>query len=102
VSDSPFDLSAIGRSGDERSYEATEDALRAYAEATDDVPGGPVFALLPVWEAAGRASRSVVMVYAADTSQKIVGRGSGVFVSRDLLVANTRRRDIQSLHIHYA
>ena len=60
MSDSPFDLSAIGRSGDERSYEATEDALRAYAEATDDVPGGPVFALLPVWEAAGRASRSVV------------------------------------------
>jgi len=59
VSNSPFDLSAIGRSGDERSYEVTEDALRAYAEATGDVPGGPVFALLPVWEAAGLASRSV-------------------------------------------
>ena len=35
-----------------------------------------------------RASRSVVMVYAADTSQKIVGRGSGVFVAKDLLVTN--------------
>lgn len=28
------------------------------------------------------------MVYATDTSQKIVGRGSGVFVARDLLVTN--------------
>lgn len=34
------------------------------------------------------ASRSVVMVYAADASQKIVGRGSGVLVARDLLVTN--------------
>jgi serine protease Do len=36
----------------------------------------------------GRASRSVVMIYAADTSGKIVGRGSGVFVAKDLLVTN--------------
>ena len=35
-----------------------------------------------------RASRSVVMVYAADSSRKIVGRGSGVFVHQDLLVTN--------------
>ena len=35
-----------------------------------------------------RASRSVVMVYAADTSHKIVGRGSGVFVDKDILVTN--------------
>ncbi|MBI1988971.1 MAG: serine protease [Betaproteobacteria bacterium] len=35
-----------------------------------------------------RASRSVVMVYAADTSHKIVGRGSGVFVDKDLFVTN--------------
>ena len=33
-----------------------------------------------------QASRSVVMVYATDTSGKIVGRGSGVFVHKDLLV----------------
>lgn len=33
-----------------------------------------------------RASRSVVTVYAAETSGKIVGRGSGVFVEGDLLV----------------
>lgn len=35
-----------------------------------------------------RASRSVVMVYAADASHKIVGRGSGVFIAEDLLVTN--------------
>ena len=34
------------------------------------------------------ASRSVVMLYAADISGKIVGRGSGVFVDEDLLVTN--------------
>lgn len=33
-------------------------------------------------------SRSVVMVYAAEPSGKIVGRGSGVFVAGDLLVTN--------------
>ena len=35
-----------------------------------------------------RASRSVVIVYAADSDQKIVGRGSGVVVAQDLLVTN--------------
>ncbi len=54
-----FDLAAIGRPGDEHPYEVTEEALRAYAEATDDVVGGPVFALLPVWDAAGQVSRAV-------------------------------------------
>lgn len=39
-------------------------------------------------EVFSRASRSVVMVYAADSSGKIVGRGSGVFVEQDLLVTN--------------
>jgi acyl dehydratase len=54
-----FDLSAIGRSGAEHRYEVTAAALDAYAEATDDVPGGPVFAVLPVWEAIAPASKSV-------------------------------------------
>jgi acyl dehydratase len=53
-----FDLAAIGRPGDEHPFEVTADALRAYADATDDVVGGPVFALLPVWEAAGEVSRA--------------------------------------------
>jgi acyl dehydratase len=54
-----FDLAAIGRPGDEYLYEVTEDALEAYAGATDDVVGGPVFAVLPIWEAAGVVGRSV-------------------------------------------
>ena len=54
-----FDLAAVGRAGDEHAFEVTEEALRGYAEATDDVVGGPVFALLPVWDAAGQVSRAV-------------------------------------------
>lgn len=54
-----FDLVAIGRPGDEHPYEVTDEALRAYAEATDDVPGGPVFAVVPVWGAIAPASRAV-------------------------------------------
>ena len=54
-----FDLSAIGRAGEEQRYEVTEDALRTYAEATDDVTGGPVFAIVPVWKTIAPASRSV-------------------------------------------
>ncbi len=54
-----FDLAAIGRVGEELRYEVTEEALRAYADATDDVPGGPVFAIVPVWERIAPASRSV-------------------------------------------
>ena len=54
-----FDLSAIGRLGAEHRYEVTEAALEAYAQATGDVPGGPVFTVVPVWEAIAPASRSV-------------------------------------------
>jgi acyl dehydratase len=54
-----FDLGALGRTGAEQRYEVTEEALRAYAEATDDVPGGPVFAIVPVWKTIAPASRSV-------------------------------------------
>jgi S1-C subfamily serine protease len=39
-------------------------------------------------EVFNRASRSVVMVYAADTAGRIVGRASGVYVDQDLLVTN--------------
>jgi acyl dehydratase len=55
-----FDLGAIGRPGAEHRYEVTDAALDAYAEATDDVSGGPVFAVVPVWEAIAPASKSVV------------------------------------------
>jgi acyl dehydratase len=54
-----FDVSAIGQAGDEHSYDVTAEALQVYADATDDVVGGPVFSLLPVWDAAGQVSRAV-------------------------------------------
>jgi acyl dehydratase len=63
-----FDLAAIGRPGAEDRYEVTDEALRAYAAATDDVPGGPVFAILPVWRTIAPASRSV----ASDEARKRV------------------------------
>jgi acyl dehydratase len=63
-----FDVSAIGRTGDPRTYVVTEDALAQYAAATDDVPGGPVFAIVPVWETIAPASRSV----ASDEARKRV------------------------------
>jgi acyl dehydratase len=54
-----FDLDAIGQAGAVHRYDATEAALRAYGDATDDVAGGPVFAIVPVWNAIAPASRSV-------------------------------------------
>lgn len=54
-----FDLGAIGRPTEEQHYRVTDDALCAYAEATDDVPGGPVFAIVPASAAIVLASRSV-------------------------------------------
>ena len=45
--------------GVEHRYEVTEAAMQAYAEATDDVSGGPVFAIVPVWNAIAPASEAV-------------------------------------------
>jgi acyl dehydratase len=86
VSASPFDAAAIGRPSAEHPYEVTEEALRAYAEATDDVVGGPVFAVLPIWEAAGDASRSVA---AADVRPHVVHYEQDL-VFRQPLVAGLR------------
>lgn len=55
----PFDLTAAGQPGPEHRFEVTTEALERYAAATDDLPGGPVFAILPVWETIEPASRSV-------------------------------------------
>ena len=63
-----FDVNAIGRAGLERRYEVSASTLRAYAEATDDAPGGPVFAIVPVWGAIAPASRAV----ASDEARKRV------------------------------
>jgi acyl dehydratase len=54
-----FDLAAIGCPGSGHGYEVTESALQAYADATDDVPGGPVFAVVPAWNAIAPASEAV-------------------------------------------
>jgi acyl dehydratase len=54
-----FDVAALGRTTDEQRYVVTQAALRAYADATDDVPGGPVFAIVPASPAIALASRFV-------------------------------------------
>ena len=54
-----FDVAAIGGAGDEYPYEVTDAAMQAYAEATDDVAGGPVFAIVPVRSAIAPASEAV-------------------------------------------
>jgi len=71
-------VAAIGRAGEERRYEVTAEALERYAAATDDVPGGPVFAIVPVWETIAPASRSVV----ADEAT----RGRVVHYEQDMLL----------------
>jgi acyl dehydratase len=76
-----FDLTAIGQAGDEHAYEVTADALQAYADATDDVVGGPVFALLPVWDAAGQVSRAVA---SDDVRPHVVHYEQDVVVHRPL------------------
>lgn len=54
-----FAIQSIGRAGEELRFDVTEEALRSYAEATDDVPGGPAFAIVPAWPTIAPASRSV-------------------------------------------
>lgn len=54
-----FDVTSIGRTTDDQRYVVTEAALRAYADATDDVLGGPVFAIVPASPAIALASRFV-------------------------------------------
>ena len=63
-----FDLEALGVAGEEQRYTVTEEAIRAYADATDDVPGGTVFAIVPVWQTIAPASRSA----ASDEARKRV------------------------------
>jgi len=85
-----FDVEAVGRSGDEYPYAVTEEALRAYAEATDDVVGGPVFAVLPTWEAAGDAGRSVA---SEDVRPRIVHYEQDLLLHRPLVAGmNVRTR----------
>jgi acyl dehydratase len=54
-----FTLDALGRTVVGPRYGVTAEALDAYAAATDDAPGGPVFAVVPVFSTIAEASRSV-------------------------------------------
>jgi acyl dehydratase len=54
-----FNLDAVGRPGEPHRYDVTEEALRAYAEATGGRTAGPVFGIVPAWETIPAASRSV-------------------------------------------
>ena len=54
-----FDVGAVGHPGAWHAYDVTEKAMQAYADATDDVPGGPIFAIVPVWNVIAPASEAV-------------------------------------------
>ncbi|HKX48247.1 MAG TPA: MaoC/PaaZ C-terminal domain-containing protein [Gaiellaceae bacterium] len=76
-----FDLDAIGRPGSTYRYDVTAAALDAYAAATDDVVGGPVFAIVPVWEALPAASRSVA---SEDVRNRVVHYEQDMLLHRPL------------------
>ena len=87
----PFALDAIGRTGKERRFEVTAEAVRAYAEATDDnSPAAregriapPVFAILPVWETIAPASRSVA---SAEARRRVVHYEQDMILHRPIEV----------------
>jgi acyl dehydratase len=77
-----FDVAALGRHGDEHAYEVGDDVLQTYAEATDDVPGGPVFAIVPVWETIAPASRSVA---SEEARQRVVHYEQDMLLHRPIV-----------------
>jgi acyl dehydratase len=68
---------ALGTAGPERRYAVTAEAIRAYADATDDpaplaragLVAPPVFAIVPVWEAIAPASLAVA---SAEARRRVV------------------------------
>jgi acyl dehydratase len=74
-----FDAAAVDVPGQPHPYEVTEAALRAYAEATDDGLGGPVFAIVPAWASIAPASRSVA---SADVRNRVLHYEQDVRVHR--------------------
>jgi acyl dehydratase len=81
-----FDLDAIGCPTEEHRYQVTDEALRAYADATDDVPGGPVFAAVPAADVIVRASRSVA---ADDARSRVVHYEQDFLLHRPLEAGTT-------------
>ena len=76
-----FRLDAIGTRGAEHRYAVTDDARLRYAAATDDVPGGPVFAIVPVWETIAPASKSVAT---EDERRRVVHYEQDIFLHHPL------------------
>lgn len=76
-----FLLESIGCPTAEHRYEVTADALQRYAEATDDAPGGPVFAIVPAAPVVRLASRSVA---SDDVRSRIVHYEQDFLVQRPL------------------
>jgi acyl dehydratase len=81
-----FDLEAIGRPTDEHRYDVAEPALKAYADATGDVPGGPVFAVVPAAEAIVLASRAVA---SDDVRSRVVHYEQDLVLHRPLEAGTT-------------
>lgn len=76
-----FDVDAIGAAGPARAYAVTDDALLAYAAATDDVPGEPVFAIVPTWQTIAPASLSVA---SEDARNRVVHYEHDIVVHRPI------------------
>jgi acyl dehydratase len=81
TSTAALDLGAVGRAGSGNEYEVTEAAMQAYADATDDVLGGPVFAIVPVWHAIAPASKAVA---AGDVRRFVVHYEHDMLLQRPL------------------
>ena len=76
-----FDAAAIGRTGGQRTYQVTAAALERYAAATDDVVGGPVFAIVPVWKTIAPASKSVA---SEDARKRVVHYEQDMVIHRPI------------------
>jgi acyl dehydratase len=81
-----FFLAAIGFPTTEQRYEVTAEALRRYADATDDAPGGAVFAIVPAAPAVQLASRSVA---SEDVRSRVVHYEQDFLVHRPLQPGET-------------
>ena len=67
--------------GGERRYDGDGRGAERVRQATDDVPGGPVFAIVPVWETIAPASSSVA---SDDARRRVVHYEQDIVVHRPL------------------
>jgi acyl dehydratase len=86
-----FRLDALRTPGPEHRYAVTREAIRAYADATNDsapaarqgLVAPPVFAIVPVWEAIAPASRAVA---SEDARRRVVHYAQDMILHRPLEV----------------